>query len=135
MVGLIFLFMLILVPLYFLPTIIAISVNHPHKVPIILINLFLGIFGGIGWVVALIWCAIEPSRPVQPMQSSGGVAGEIEQLHQLKMKGVLSQAEFDSKKQAMLSGSSAVSAFCAGCGNKLGMGMRFCNQCGAQATS
>jgi len=88
---------LLLLPLAFLPTIIAIKKNHPHKVPIILINIFGGLMMGIGWVVALIWCFIEPSKTPTVDDAS-----QIEKLHQLKEKGIITHDEFETKKKALL---------------------------------
>ncbi|MDH5766395.1 MAG: superinfection immunity protein [Gammaproteobacteria bacterium] len=51
--------LVIVVPLCLLPTIIALSKNHQFKIPIILLNIFGGLFFGLGWVAALIWCFIE----------------------------------------------------------------------------
>lgn len=53
---------LIMLPIYFLPTIIAIHKNHKYKIAIILINVLGGMFMGIGWLVALVWCFIEPDK-------------------------------------------------------------------------
>lgn len=54
---------LLLLALYFIPTIVAASRNHPNGTPIAVLNIFLG-WTFIGWVVALIWAvmAIE-KRP------------------------------------------------------------------------
>jgi hypothetical protein len=90
---------LIILPLAFLPTIIAIRKNHPYKVAIILINIFGGLLYGLGWLVALVWCFILPNR--RDGISVGG-AEELERLHQLKERGVLTQDEFDAKKKAIL---------------------------------
>jgi len=46
---------IISIPIFFLPTFIAIKRDHPNKAPIIVINLLLGGLFGIGWVVALAW--------------------------------------------------------------------------------
>lgn len=56
-VILIVLFALFLLALYFLPTIVASTRNHPNKIPIFVINLFLGLTL-LGWVISLAWaCA------------------------------------------------------------------------------
>lgn len=93
------LIVLVLLPLAFLPTIIAIKKNHPHKIPIILVNFLGGLFYGIGWLVALIWCFITPGNN---QRSPTIPAAEIKKLYELKEKGILTQEEFDSKKQALL---------------------------------
>jgi sugar phosphate permease len=93
------LIVLIILPVAFLPTIIAIRKNHPYKVAIILLNIFGGLVYGLGWLAALIWCFILPKASNGP---AVGVADELERLYQLKAKGILTQEEFDSKKKAML---------------------------------
>lgn len=87
---------LILIPLIFLPTIIAINKNHHYKIPIILINILGGMLWGFGWLVALIWCFIEPKS------NNISATHEIEKLHELKEKGALTQEEYDTKKKALL---------------------------------
>lgn len=47
--------------LFLIPAIIAIRVNHPNKLAIVLINVLLG-GTVIGWIVALIW-ALTPNFP------------------------------------------------------------------------
>ena len=95
------LMLLILLPLALLPTIIAVKKNHPYKIPIILVNIIGGMLWGIGWLVALVWCFITPK---DSSNSPVGVANEIEKLHALREKGVLTQEEFDSKKRELLNG-------------------------------
>ena len=85
---------LILLPLAFLPTIIAIKKNHKYKIPIIIVNILGSFLGGIGWLIAFIWCFIEP----KPSNTSN----EIQKLHELKEKGALTQDEYDSKKRELL---------------------------------
>ena len=46
---------------YFVPLIIAMSRNSPHSAPLMALNLFLG-WTLIGWVVALCW-ALMPTKP------------------------------------------------------------------------
>ena len=91
--------LLVLIPLFFLPTIIAIKRNHPYKVPIILINIIGGLMWGIGWLIALVWSFIMPNHSTNP---SLNVASEIDKLHALLEKGALTQEEFDAKKSALL---------------------------------
>ncbi|RNL67262.1 superinfection immunity protein [Zhongshania marina] len=52
---------LICLAIFFLPTIIALFKKHPKKVGILLVNI-VGIFGGLGWLAALIWCFILPKE-------------------------------------------------------------------------
>jgi hypothetical protein len=89
----------IMLPIYFLPTIIALVRNHHYKMPIILINIFGGVLWGIGWFVALVWCFIVPPKA---SAMSLGIASEIERLDALKEKGAITQAEFDKQKSKLL---------------------------------
>ncbi len=85
--------------LYFIPTIIAVSKNHPQKSAIILVNIFGGLVFGIGWVVAIVWCFYNPVKSKTTFTSS---ADELERLHDLLEKGVLTQEEFNRKKKQIL---------------------------------
>ena len=53
-----FLFWLIMLFIYFIPTIVACSRNHTNALAIFILNLFLG-YTLIGWVVALIWAVYK----------------------------------------------------------------------------
>jgi len=109
-VGFFSILMFILVAiLYFLPTYIAVKKNHPNKIPIILINVFLGLFWGLGWFVALIWAIVgdgERQTIMQPIEvKATSIADEIERLHKLKVNGVISEADFEAQKSAVLKSS------------------------------
>jgi len=93
---------LLLLPIGFLPTIIAIKKNHPQKVPIILVNIFGSAFWGIGWFIAIVWVFMKPAKS-NVVVSNETSASEIEKLHELKEKGILSEDEFNSKKADLLS--------------------------------
>jgi hypothetical protein len=59
---------------YFLPTIIAFWRKKGNKVPILLLNFFLG-WSLIGWVVSLVWACSQEPKPVivqQTFHSTGG---------------------------------------------------------------
>ena len=47
---------ILLFPLVALPSFIAVKTNHPQKLSIILVNLLGLPIGGLGWVVAMVWC-------------------------------------------------------------------------------
>lgn len=49
--------------IYFIPSIIAFHVKHPHKWPIFIVNLLFGTVL-IGWVGSFIWCFLfrEPNK-------------------------------------------------------------------------
>ena len=64
--GFVFLWLTILsLCLYFLPAIIAFGRQHQHRVPILLVNLFLG-WTLIGWVAALVWSAMPVTVTNRP---------------------------------------------------------------------
>ncbi|KZN15216.1 hypothetical protein OA79_03050 [Marinomonas sp. TW1] len=97
---LILLFLVVALPLLFLPTIIASKRKHPHKVAIILINFFGIWLWGIGWFVALVWCFVQPSKI--PSSMSTNSADEIKKLYDLKEQGVITDLEFEEKKKTLL---------------------------------
>lgn len=85
--------------IFFLPTIIAVNRNHPHKLAIAVVNILGGLFAGIGWLVALVWSFIgSPAAPT----SSIGQADEIEKWADLKEKGLISEAEYKAKKRTLM---------------------------------
>jgi len=49
---------IVLIVMYFVPTIIAIIRQHRNGVPVALLNLFLG-WTVIGWIIALIWSTTD----------------------------------------------------------------------------
>jgi Superinfection immunity protein len=49
--------------IYFLPIIMAIKRNSPHKTAVIIVNIFFGVTL-IGWLVALLLASKEPRSPV-----------------------------------------------------------------------
>jgi hypothetical protein len=52
---------ILLIPIYFLPGIVAHMRDHPQENPIVVLNLFLG-WTLIGWVVALVWSILAFER-------------------------------------------------------------------------
>jgi hypothetical protein len=49
--------------LFFLPTLVAKSRNHPNTLPIFLVNLFFG-WTFVGWGVSLVWACTRRAQPV-----------------------------------------------------------------------
>jgi RsiW-degrading membrane proteinase PrsW (M82 family) len=96
-------FILLLIALYFLPSIIAAKKEKPNKTSILILNLFLG-WTLIGWVVALIWAVSsnEPKAIVVQNQASHGSAHDLSSLFDLKEKGVITQEEFEIQKKKIL---------------------------------
>lgn len=105
------LIILIVIPviliIFFLPAIVAYRGNHPHKFPILIVNIIGGLFFGLGWFIALVWCFIKPSNidstlsKIHKPQISGA-ADEIEKLYNLKDKGIISESEFENKKKEIM---------------------------------
>jgi hypothetical protein len=54
-------YLLLLLALYWLPTVIAVRRGHHNYWPITVVNLFTG-WTGIGWVVALVWSVTAVRR-------------------------------------------------------------------------
>ncbi|WP_426421791.1 superinfection immunity protein [Bradyrhizobium genosp. A] len=116
---------LIIGAIYIAPTFVAFRRNHPNRWVILVINVA---FGGtiIGWGVAMAW-AMRAAHRIGAM-SSGGESGlnlfvndvkkiqivdprprpatspvqELERLHDLLVRGAISQVEFDSLKAKLL---------------------------------
>ena len=105
--------------IYFIPTYIAYKKDKKNKLPILLINLFAG-WTLIGWVGALVW-AVSQEKPdlvienhlsyQNPQQIAGNqsstestsnLSDQLEKLHSLMEKGVLSKEEFEDQKRKLL---------------------------------
>lgn len=54
----------VLIPLYFLPMIVAVRRRHHAKVGIITLNVLLG-WTFWGWVIALVWVYVSPATRMQ----------------------------------------------------------------------
>ncbi|QQO18612.1 superinfection immunity protein [Bradyrhizobium diazoefficiens] len=123
-------FFLIIGIIYVAPSIVAFRRNHPNRWIIMVINVA---FGGtiIGWGIAMVW-AMRAAHRIGPT-SSGGESGlnlfindvkkiqlvdppplpqtstvqELERLHDLLVRGAISQVEFDGLKAKLLGGASS----------------------------
>ena len=54
--------LLALIPLYFLPTLVAFVRDHKNSAGIVLLNVFLG-WTLLGWVAALVWSCLAENSP------------------------------------------------------------------------
>ncbi|UHC81657.1 superinfection immunity protein [Pseudomonas sp. NIBR-H-19] len=87
---------------YFAPTFNALSRKHPNKTPVLLMNLFLG-WTLVGWVVALVWSASAIKKGPSADNSSSKYS-DLERLGEMRAKGLLTEAEFESEKLKLLNG-------------------------------
>lgn len=58
LIAILGIYLLVLLPIYFLPTFIAYGVSHTSRFPIFLLNFFLG-SSVIGWVAAFAWALMS----------------------------------------------------------------------------
>ena len=84
-----------LLSIYALPSIIALARRHPKRWPIVAVNLIGGLFGGVGWVVAMVWCFIEDGK------SGNATVDQLERLESMLQRGSLTHKEFEQQKQAL----------------------------------
>lgn len=91
--------------LYFTPSFIAFFRGHHQKLPIVLLNFFFG-WTFIGWVGSLIWSLMAPNKNVvilnQNPTAKTDISSELSRLHELKEKGVITEAEFLARKEKLL---------------------------------
>lgn len=87
------------IAIYFLPSIIAKARKHSYKLAIFFLNLFLGLTG-FGWVAAFVWAFVD--KPVVRIEGKPTVAQELKELAQLKEQGIISEEEFETKKNQLL---------------------------------
>jgi hypothetical protein len=87
---------LILLALYFLPTLIA--RDKKGATGIFLLNFFLG-WTFSGYIFALLWALAADPKPVD---AEGALAGELIRLEDLQRRGALSWAEYERQKTRLL---------------------------------
>ncbi|MDR6158788.1 hypothetical protein QF023_002304 [Chryseobacterium sp. SLBN-27] len=87
--------LLILLPLYFLPTFVAYAKKNSNAEAIFTINLLLG-WSLIGWLAALVWALLNK-------QSNISNIDQLAKLKELYDKGVITDEEFLAQKKKLLS--------------------------------
>ena len=91
--------LIIFLAIYFLPSIIANVRKHSHKLAIFFLNLFTGATG-VGWVAAFVWAFLD--KPVVQVEGKPTIAQELKELAQLKEQGIITEEEFETKKNQLL---------------------------------
>jgi uncharacterized membrane protein len=91
---------------YFIPSIISIYRHKSNGCAIFVLNLFLG-WTVIGWIIALVWACIADSKPTVIQnnieeKTEKSIQEQIEELAELKEKGLITQEEFEKKKTQIL---------------------------------
>ncbi len=92
---------LLIIALYFAPTITAYDKKKKNTGAIFALNFFLG-WTLVGWVVALVWATtVEKEERVEVVRGSSSI-DDLHKLAELKEKGLISEEEFNKKKQQVL---------------------------------
>ena len=89
-----------LIGLYFLPTLVSRKRRHKNYGAIAALNLLLG-WSFLGWTLALIWALMDPDDSKTKFSSVSSI-DKLSQLSSMKAQGLISQAEFESKKAKVL---------------------------------
>ncbi|RXJ66190.1 hypothetical protein CS022_24655 [Veronia nyctiphanis] len=80
---------------------IASKNNHPYKTPIIILAL-LGLFIPFLLLGSFIWAFIVPKGGQTSSVAVSSVAEELEKLHDLRERGVLSEKDYTTQKAKLL---------------------------------
>lgn len=94
-------FYFIVIVAYFVPAGLAFYKCHPHRIFILIGNIVAG-WTGLVWLGCLVWCFIDVEQLAQSRSAATSGIDQLGKLHELKEKGVISQAEFDAKKAKLL---------------------------------
>ncbi len=94
-------FILVMLGLYFVPSIIANTKKKKNAGAVLALNIFLG-WTFIGWIVAFIWAVANDDKTPPVIVNTKSDASDIEKLSDLKTKGVISEEEFQAKKKQIL---------------------------------
>jgi hypothetical protein len=107
---------------YFLPSVLAATRDHPAANGVFAVNLLFG-WTVAGWIAAMVWVLMAKDRssrrapvaaktealPVAPLSPSGTAlmavdlaAQEIEELTREKLQSQISEAEYDQRRKAIL---------------------------------
>ena len=94
---------ILLILLYFLPSIVAYNNRKENLTSIVILNVLLG-WSFIGWVVAIVWAVSKNKTTsiISPSITKTSDADEIKKLVDLRDQGVLTEEEFQQKKKDFL---------------------------------
>lgn len=90
--------------IYFLPTIIAKRRRKDNLQAIFVCNLFAFVFG-VPWLVAMVWAFTDEKKSTTmppPIPLEREIDVRIRRLYELKVEGILSDEEFEKKKNELL---------------------------------
>ena len=104
-------FLLLYLTIGLLPTFIAFNRDHLQKIPILLVNLFLG-WTIIGWIAALIWACTTP-REINNIINNNistssnatitpAIDEKIRTLAKMKNEGLITNEEFEEKRKSLI---------------------------------
>lgn len=102
---LLFIMAVLLLVLYFIPSISAYRVGHHNKDAILMLNLFLG-WTLLGWVAAAVWAStkVESSQGNKsiPLKQKTGLKDKLSELEQLRGDGLITEEEYKAKRASIL---------------------------------
>jgi hypothetical protein len=84
--GRLFLLVVVAIPFYFLPAIVAMVRRHHNEMAIDVLNLLLG-WTILGWIAALVWASTEVRQPPPPPPGSGKVDEFLRQARRTPQRG------------------------------------------------
>jgi uncharacterized membrane protein len=97
----VFIIVAISLVIYSLPAIVASNMGHKSAGAIIFLNMLLG-WTLIGWVVAFVWSFTDSTQVIVNNQTTKSASDEIQKLAALKEQGLLTEDEFNKRKQQIL---------------------------------
>jgi len=119
---------ILFLPIFFLPTIIAVSRQHHYKWVIFAINL-LGMFG-ISYVIAFVWAVWPRQTAIFDVITNDPTTNSPDAGKKIYRQMGENVGEFKKARDAI----ATADKFCTQCGHKLHLSSRFCQNCGAQST-
>ena len=118
--------LIVLLPIYFLPAIVASNRKHPSSAAIFIFNLFLG-WTFLGWVLALVWAASGPGghRVTDPGPINVSPARRSAELPNVSMD------KWSNRPAPAQRARATQSYACPECDGSVRKDANFCSHCGA----